>query len=415
MVTIADLLQVKVKYYSLINRIRDAVSGLNSVDVVTPINAGVEKEKWIKKVRKGYFVNPQFWYNVPLLKTTISRRGRLSSLESELSSIEPRGEAEQFVLNQLMNVVQDGIDTTNLAESILFPHDDELLEIVIRKYGVPDEKNTRLALDQVMLTRESDCFEQKTESLVHTCFKDEKNFDAEGIREILDWAMRQYGKCWPIEINPNYTSINACENGTIGHPMIVIPENIQVSGLKLAELIGHKIDCHWRSSINAGLIGIPKCDDEFVYEGLAALKDKEFSRNYHGNFNHSSVYYLIAIKEALQAKSFANVSAFIYDCLPVSLGEDRAAMAWHYTYSVFRGITDIENSHGYAFTKDRVYFEGYLFAKEVSDDGKADFLSFSTLDRNDFERLMNIVSIDDIRNSVMLDKNIQEVFLRQLL
>lgn len=421
MTTIVDLKRAKVKYYSLIQRVRDAISTLNPVEVVTPTNVAEEKKKWIERVHVGIFTNPYFRYNVPLLEKTISRRERLIGLSSELSSIVAEGEAEQFVLDQLKQVVRDGIDTTILAESILFGCDDESAEITLRKYGLPAEEDVHLALNYALSNLHFDEFEQKVDSGMCPYSTEDiellstKCFNAEGIRDMFDWAMLQYGKCWPIEINPDCTSIDVRDKSVAGHPVIVIPVKREVSGLKLAELIGHEIECHWRSSVNASLIGVLKSDDELVYEGLAALKDKEYNRNYCGTFNLNSAYYMIAMNEAMQSKCFARVGGIIHDHLPISLGQSRAAKAWLYTYRVFRGITDTENASGYAFTKDRAYFEGYRFAKQLLADGKADYLAFSTLNKSALERLMSILSIDDIRNSVMLDKDIQAASLQQML
>ena len=184
--------------------------------------------------------------------------------------------------------------------------------------------------------------------------------------------------------------------------------------MKLAELIGHEIECHWRSSVNAELIGALKCDDELIYEGLAALKDKTFNRDYNGTFNLNSAYYIIAINEATRGTCFADIAKTIYNYLPDST-KNKEAKAWLYTYRAMRGITDTENPSGYAFTKDRAYFEGWLYAKMLEIHGKTSYLSFSTLNQKSFERLMEIVDIEDIEASAFMDRDVQSRSIEKLL
>ena len=423
--TIADFKKAKENFSQLIQRASKAVSTLNPVEVVTPINVTEEKKKWIDKVRKGYFVNPRFRYNRHLLEKVVSRHRMLYSIFSELDSVMPDGEAESYILDQLKKVVRDGIDTTILANSILYESDDVSMEVILRKYGLPDEENVHLANNYILSNLVRNEFEQRvvSEISMHSKaeidFLEKKTFNAEGIKEMFDWAMLQYSMRWPIVITSDYKSIDVRDKSSVGHPVIVIPAGRKVSGLKLAELIGHEIDCHWRSSLNAFSIGLLKSDDELVYEGQAVIKDKKFNRDYRGSSNLDHAYYMAAMNEAMQSKCFARVGGTIYDLLPQSLGEKRAEKAWHYTYRVFRGITNSENANGYAFTKDRAYFEGYRLVKKMSGElaerDELDYLNFSTLDRSALEKMMNIISVDDIRNYTIPDKNVQEAFLRHIL
>ncbi len=40
---------------------------MNIVEMVTPVNAGEEKRKWLEKAARGEWTNPSFQYNTELL------------------------------------------------------------------------------------------------------------------------------------------------------------------------------------------------------------------------------------------------------------------------------------------------------------------------------------------------------------
>ncbi|MBP5511936.1 DUF1704 domain-containing protein [Candidatus Saccharibacteria bacterium] len=413
--TIYELRLAAKQFYEIREEIKKATSDLNPVEIVTPINVKTEKKKWIRHAKQNFFNNPHFEYDLVLLEKAIAKRPLLNQLLEKLESMKPDQSsiAEHFVWEQLHFALCDGIGTTYLAEAIKKGDNDDTADAVAKKYGLPSEDHIdfafQIARNNIVKNRlDYSVFRSAVIPKGDGLSEAKQKLGADFIKEMFDWTMQRYNiKPWPVIIDDKCTSIDVRDKSQFGEPVVVVPTTRQVTGIKLAELIGHEIECHWRSSANAESIGALKCDDELIYEGLAALKDKSFNRDYCGTFNLNSIYYIIAMDTAMNCESFAETAHAVYTILPSSI-EDREAKAWMYTYRVFRGISDTDNPNGYAFTKDRAYFEGWLYAKELEAANKASYLSFSTLNQRSFERLMEIINIDDLEKNVSLDCNLQE-------
>ena len=422
---IEDLRLAAINLRTTRDYVKEAISTLNPVEIVTPTNLEIEKKRWIELAKGGIFENPTFLYNTELLDTTIAKRQALLNLNEELLMIEPKkpDSAMHFVWECIYAALQDGISTVDLAEAIKNGNDFRAVEEVKKKYGTPKEENIEAAkvVAGVNVGRgdleERDIDFDPPISLTDRELLSSKDhmLNAEQIKEMFIWAMTQYDdEPWSVEIADGCSAIDVRDKTSIGHPTIVVPTKRKVTGMKLAELIGHEIECHWRGSKNADLIGALKCDDEFIYEGLAVLKDKAFNKKYCGTLHKNAAYYVLAMNAALKGKSFSDTAEHILNLIPEKTA-NRVTKAWTYTYRVYRGITHSANPHSYAFTKDRAYFEGWLYAIELEKSGKADYLSFSTLNQTCFEKFIDLVDIDDVRKNARLDLNIQERSLEKLL
>ena len=398
--TIGKLNTAAKKYGKIREEIRTAIATLNPVEVVTPVNVKEEKEAWLAKAKSGVFTNPHFEYNQQLLDETIALRPQLIELLDRLKALPKTDDvAEQFVLEQLEFALRDGIGTTYLAESISEGKDSDSADAVVKKYGLPTEINAEDALE---IAKNNDAKNKFEHSVIQSHpypkasleVMTTKELEAKEIKDMFLWTMKDYpANSWPVIIDDTATSIDVRDKSSYGQPVIVIPTKRKVTGMKLAELIGHEIESHWRSSVNAEKIGALKCDDELVYEGLAVYKDKLFNRKYLETFDLNNAYYVVSISEAIKGKSFEEVSKVIFDLL---------------------GITNTENPEGYAFTKDRAYFEGWRYAKSLEEQGKYDYLSFSTLNQTSFEHFMEIVDIEDVKAHAVLDLHLQESCLEKI-
>lgn len=419
--TIGKLNTAAKKYGKIREEIRTAIATLNPVEVVTPVNVKEEKEAWLAKAKSGVFTNPHFEYNQQLLDETIALRPQLIELLDRLKALPKTDDvAEQFVLEQLEFALRDGIGTTYLAESISEGKDSDSADAIVKKYGLPTEINAEDALE---IAKNNDAKNKFEHSVIQSHpypkasleVMTTKELEAKEIKDMFLWTMKDYpANSWPVIIDDTATSIDVRDKSSYGQPVIIIPTKRKVNGMKLAELIGHEIESHWRSSVNAEVIGALKCDDELVYEGLAVYKDKLFNRKYLETFDLNNAYYVVSISEAIKGKSFEEVSKIIFDLLPESLGDSKYTKTWLYTYRVFRGITNTENPEGYAFTKDRAYFEGWRYAKSLEEQGKYDYLSFSTLNQTSFEHFMEIVDIEDVKAHAVLDLHLQESCLEKI-
>ena len=399
-------------YYSVIREeVRRAISTLNPVEIVTPEGISEIKKDWIKKARKGVFENPKFSYDRKKLKEVSSKAEMLKDLKIRLIYRDHEGVARGFAWELIYSALHDAIATVDLAEAILRHDDFEAGRMINMKYGISDDSMRELAhrraddISRLGLNRSENKsgidpgdFELLSTSKIRAC----------EIKQMLERMMNEYGSTlgWPVEIIENGSEIMVCEKSSLGHPAIVVPVNRKMNGWKLVELLGREIECHWRSSINAELIGALKVDDELVYEGLAAAKDNRFSSFYFGEEKWPVPYYILAQELALEGKSFAEVASQIYMMLPESVS-NREKKSWNYTYKTFRGVSNTQNPAAYAFTKDRAAFEGGFYANQLRMRGVNHYLSFGTLKKEQLERLIELTKIEEIEKSVLPDRKLQ--------
>lgn len=420
-ISISEIKEVAEGYSEIRERIRKAIATINPVELVTPKNLTEEKEKWINWAKAGFFDYPQFHYDKGKLKDTVKKSVELNELKFDLLGIKRNSAAESFVFNLLYTAVSDAIVSVKLADAIL-RHDDEAARIaVLRKYGRTEEANLWFAHENAEeIQRRGEMSLPSSDQMVFAeeDFKllNEAELRSGEIKRMFEWAMNEYGTKfkWPVEIIEDCSAIDVRDKSAFGHPIIAVPLDRKVSGFKMAELIGHEIECHWRNSINAELIGALKGDDELVYEGLAKTKDNRFNRIYLGKDEYPVPYYILTQEMAMRGMGFAETARDIYKMLPTSI-KNREAKAWLYTYRTFRGVSDTRNPQCYAFTKDRAYFEGIIYANELKMRGLEDYLSFGTLRKGQLEDLISLTEPSDIKKSVLADKQIQQKAIEKMI
>lgn len=398
------------RYANIRENIRSAISTINPVELVTPVNLTEAKKNWIENAKKGAFLNPSFVYDQELLRREAQKLPMLRSLKSSLDKFTPVTEATMFVHDQLAEVVSDAICSAELASAIAFGYDEMAASRVITKYGRPSQDVYQLALDLAEhgfaeRYRKSVKLSPKDTELLQTT-----QLDAQFIKEMFIWAMKQYGQPWPVEILDDCNAIDVRDKSSFGHPIIAIPATRAVNGFKLVELIGHEIEAHWLGSQNAELIGALKVDSELIYEGVAKFKDYQFGAQFLGEATMPSPYYVIAEREALAGRSFAEVGKTMVEYL-----NGDVARAWTFTCRTFRGITNTTNRAGYAFTKDRAYLEGFLQVRQMVKNGDEALLNFSTLSPSSLQRLSELIDCKNLSSQVLQDKHIQETALREIL
>ncbi|MBQ6486449.1 DUF1704 domain-containing protein [Candidatus Saccharibacteria bacterium] len=335
----------------------------------------------------------------------------------------PEDEIEKFVWKLLFKAVNNGLDTVDLAIAMLDKDDEAAGEAIRSKYGLPTKEIVKEAEKVAEEIRRRGTIAEEFEGKSYE-FEDPEDerllvefmLNAEEIKYFFEWAMNRYDDrlAWPVIIEENCSAIDVRDKSSYGHPVIAIPASREVNGFKLAELIGHEIECHWRNSVNAELIGALKLDDELAYEGLAKVKDNLFDKYYLKKDATPTPYYIIAESLALDYKSFAETSERIFHLLPRK-EPNLVTKAWNNTYRAYRGISNTLNLDGYAFTKDRAYFEGYLYAKALDRHGYFEYLSFG-LDRLTIKDLIEMTSPYDLEQSaILMDKHIQHQAIGKIL
>lgn len=413
------------KFNFLREEVWNKIATLNPVELVTPINLIQEKKTWIENAKAGLFTNPHFVYDLDKCREIIKLEDDILGLRNRVYEDVPDEESEKFAWKLLIRSVNDALETVDMAKAMLERDDNELGRAVISKYGLPDANAVMRAEEKMKGIKERGTFGKPSSEISDAIDEDDRQFlldselTAEEIKYFFQWAMEEYlpGHAWPIKILKECSAIDVRDKSEFGHPIIAIPEDRRVNGLKLAELIGHEIECHWRNSINAKYIGALKCDSEVVYEGLAKLKDHSFNKKYLNEEVEPIPYYILSMEKALNGANFVDVAKYIFAMLPKK-EKNLYAKTWNYTYRVFRGISNTgENLEAYAFTKDRAYFEGYLYAKSLRKHGMEEYLSFGTLNMASLQELKMATCLEDLEDnpSILKDMNLQEKAVEKIL
>lgn len=352
---------------------------LNPVELVTPSNASEEKERWIKIAKNGFYINPYFSYDREALKAVANYSHDLKKYRAQLkASLAPETPVEDVIAEILYSRIDSAIACTELAASILLSDDKATSELCLRLYGCPSNTQAIKAYQmvakeiepEVIASRFTEAEQKKLKSL---------SFDAEQIGYWFTEVINKYGfEGWFVEIDDKYTSIDVRDKNLSGKPVIGIPSDKTVDGLKLLELVGHEIESHLRGSANcrailvsalgadsplAPLFGIiAKSDNELFYEGVAKLSDVSVN----GSSALPLPYATIACDQARRGANFANIAEIIRGMRSDMGQKEDAAIkgAWTTTYRIMRGSTN-PSVGGYSFTKDYIYMCGYDVAKQT--------------------------------------------------
>ncbi len=407
-ITLRECKKAVKKVERILREIMMLIYSINPVEFVTPDGVSKIKNDWIKRAAAGFFDNPVFTYNEQLLKKIVGMESAIEKSFRVIAAYEAKSRAAKIIYERTLRSITDALLSIKMARAILNHDDLALKEAVEAKYGVPEESICIYAVAKALELKKGKTGEIEMH-ITKEFYEQLKTttFNAEEIRIAFLWVMHEYCKRhpdikpWVVIITDDASAIDVRDKNSSGEPMIVIPTSRVVTGLELVKLIGHEIEAHWRSSINALSIGALKLDDELIYEGLAKVMDVMWGERI-GVDSEPVPYYIIAEKLALSGKSFAETANELDRYLPDDLtGEARAKKLWVYTYRAFRGISDTSNPFGYAFTKDRAYFEGYKYARELIENGQDVYLNFSTLDKEGLKQLMDSIDPASIRQEAV--------------
>lgn len=412
MSTLKDLQRTVAKYATVKDRLQLIISTINPVEMVTPVNLNEAKLHWLKNAKKGAFINPVFHYDYANLIRESQKLPMLGNLMEDLSAIRPAFSTDVFYQEHLMDAINDAVHTLKTAKAIVVGDDFAKSEHIFAKYGKPSQAalthawsiiNGDINTENLVLVPHDFTYEEA--KLLY-----EIKLDADFIKDIFIWAMEQYDKPWQVEITPNCSAIDVRDKSIYGKPVIIIPSHEQVNGIKLAELIGHEIECHWRSSQNAKRLGTLKVDSELFYEGVAKYKDWNYNAIFLGETRLPLPYYIIAEDKALKGYSFAEVGKLLTELL-----DGDFTRAWTFTYRTFRGIANTTNAASYAFTKDRAYLEGFLYAQALIQKDQGHLMNFSTLKIETLQALDKLLGKSELESIAIQDNNIQGPALHEIL
>lgn len=405
---------------------------MNIVEMVTPVNAGVEKQKWLEKAARGRLTNPSFQYNRSLLAGIAKRQALIGQLlegfhemRKSLSREDP-GEALRSMTLYRFLMVQT---TINVANSMLKGDDDATGCEVKTIFEYPTEETVDEARDFLEeLLAGSGYTQEDTSELKRIRRRLKKmEFNAEQIRENFIWMAEQCGIAGtrPVEISEITTAIDVRDTSSRG-AVVSIPADRKVSGLKVIELAGHEVLCHWCDSERAKTAlpllggGALKPADETLYEGHAVLTDY-YTKLMLGRKApwQAQPFYVLAIAMAAKGNSFAECARRMFDLIRPLKQSDEAALkqTWTVCYRVFRGSRGDQDNcdYKYAFAKDQAYFVGRKLAESLALTGQDELLRLGTLTTYDIKCLSEVIDFseetinDHQQNKLLLTKLVRRL------
>lgn len=378
-----------------------STKGGNAVEISTPSNMLSEKEGWITVANRGIFRDPKFFYKKSWLREIASyKESFVKASDSLLHSIHPNTPIDEAIYDLIKDRVDDTCASFDFAAAIADGDDYRAAACTCRKYGRPNHEQlttASLLARRIYSLGDYEPFFGEQEASALQALK----FDANGIKAQFERVLEYYGITgWNVIVDPNASAIDVRDKNSSGIPLVVIPVDRKVNGLKLVELIGHELECHLRDSENSRqlfieLLGadspliplvplLAKPDDEKLYEGHAKLSDVSIL----GNKSLPKPYYTIAQDLAVHGQSFAQVAYAIYELYLDNGASEMSAIrgAWLATYRTFRGCNDLANPQSYAFGKDYGYLAGFCIAKDLPN---SDWLNFASLTLSDLGRLQS--------------------------
>ncbi len=425
------------EYYSpalrkVLETLGKIVQDINIVEMLTPVNAKEEEKKWTELAKRGKWTNPLFRYDEKLLASVAKKEDALMSLRPHLLSAAQTMAADEVGKTLYELVCQryrEAQLSVSLAANVLKKQEAKSAAIIRDIYGTPETETVAAAYDYARQLADGTGKIQQDDTQKKRVRRELKDleFRADEIREYFIWTAEQCGiaRTRPVRIDEIATSIDVRDKSSKGSG-VFIPESRKVSGLKLVELCGHEVLCHWQDSERAARVlpllgsGTLKPADETLYEGHAALTD------YHTHLmlgdktqKQQLPFYILAIEMARNGLTFAEAAPILYEKIRiVKLGEMPAMRrAWKTCLRIFRGSNGGMNNDAtsYAFTKDRAYFEGRMVADKLHAQHQDNILEISTISLKDVELLQPVVEFDSDTSDPATTENIQRRLIQKIL
>ncbi|MCQ2571280.1 MAG: flavohemoglobin expression-modulating QEGLA motif protein [Candidatus Saccharibacteria bacterium] len=353
---------------------------ISPTNIVGATNVAKEKDRWIRAARNGFFFQPNFSYDRKYLKRIASQREELEKAKEVIKrNLIPEIPIEEAIKDILLNRIYTAITFTEIAASILLGDDEHTCRLNCLIYVGPNSNQAIRAYNIVDHEIELPLIKSRFSS--KECKRlSRRKFHADDIKYWFEKAIEYYGITgWTVEIGDHHAVINVSDKNSTGTPIVGIPTDRVVDGMKLLELIGHEIETHLVGNENckaliAEIIGpdsplmplcriIAKSDDKQFSEGVAKISDVSI----RGTDGLPKPYATIACDLARRGASFKEVAQVLYHQM-IGMGQNEKTAvidAWTTTYRIIRGCTD-PSKGGYYFAKDFAYMRGYEVAQTVN-------------------------------------------------
>jgi len=348
---------------------------LNVVEAVTPVNVAEAKAHFIDEAIQHRFPNIEFQYDIDKLKSCTVRNSAIERARHRiLDNLSPENETDKAIYNILGHRFKQLDAANRIITGITNQSNDQTAAAVRDLYGTVDDSEFYEAVRCPLKPSPNSIFLSDNERAALQNI----SLNALDIAKYFCGALDYCGlKKWDVEISDQYSSIDARDINLTGHPILGIPSDRRVSGLKLVSLIGHEINCHIRNVENSRAWFTDNLDEDSPLLPLVPFLSKSFSeKNYEGIAKLSDYQttgevptsdYLMTIALAQHVDSWSQVASYNYR-RAIAAGKSReqaANSAWIHTYRVLRGASDTAHTNGYAFTKDAGYLLGFKRMREL--------------------------------------------------
>lgn len=309
---------------------------------------------------------------------TVKFQAKIKDLDQILSEVQ--NNSSERVGAVMASVIQNHQAKMFLLISLKQQNLDSAFEFNRQTYGDVDEFLVNYA--KAMYDKKIHNLKNpRPETEIEQYLKD-KEFDAEGVKKYFDIALKVAGLSDVFEVVID-TKKKACtvsyNNTQYGRPIIFIPKNLKVDGVRLLQLIAHEIGVHavanhnHRQRIPAGEIG---SGWEVIQEGFAVLNEEMALQKIFGPdyVKDAGPYYTLAINKAKELHEIGEfdilkVYDYIKDLKMQELSLSLANKDSDYVVQkadestknilrrVFRGL------YPYYFSKDLSYLKGNMLAR----------------------------------------------------
>ena len=216
---------------------------------------------------------------------------------------------------------------------------------------------------------------------------EETMFNAEDIKEYFDLALGKGNLRYnnlEVIIDEEATAIDVrSSDPNYDHPVILIPLDRKVNGLRLLQLVAHEIGCHVVQNNNNYKLGLEGLsfgrDWETAQEGFAVRGETKIKKVILGDsmldfeYNVFSAYFILAMEKIKKGADFGEVYDYIFDLKKEEFlveEDDEGKVeekASRETKMVLRRV--IRGMYPYYFPKDKAYFEGQFMALKIEEEG----------------------------------------------
>ena len=188
-------------------------------------------------------------------------------------------------------------------------------------------------IDDDLCQKADEAHKQKIEFLKNKGEKTElenilenNEFNAEDIKHYFELAITKAGlgdSGYEVVIDNSVTNLRvSTENPKYDHPVVLIPPDRKVNGVRLLELIAHEIGRHVVTNIYNEKQGFKETmgkDWNVFNEGISLKSEREIKKVVFGdsveNFDYDidHAYYILAMEKIKDGWNFAKVFKFLYD------------------------------------------------------------------------------------------------------